>query len=303
MSYFLLPSLADKYKCDLINIRDPWKRYLKDNNLEPAALLSDGIHLNDYGNFLMAELVKPLFFFKSSFPDDPFHLLTVYKAGEGFNSRDNTLVLPFEGNRADLVYTPCQKLHLADSARISLDGLAPSSFKGTYYMTRPYNDKGDTWPWDLPAMIRIDHTQPWVSEEWSCVFTEAEPPYTDFRFTISGSVTGKDGEGRGSQDFVSPSGRVIIRKDDAENGGDWHLNRSYRVLKTIVNSGDTVKWKTYSISTDIFNTSSTGDSSGVKSLILFQGIPNTGHILKIASSGGDLPAISMIKVYRPYWNR
>ncbi len=25
MSYFLLPSLADKYKCDLINIRDPWK--------------------------------------------------------------------------------------------------------------------------------------------------------------------------------------------------------------------------------------------------------------------------------------
>ena len=68
MSYFLLPSLADKYKCDLINIRDPWKRYLKDNNLEPAALLSDGIHLNDFGNFLMAELVKPLFCFKSSYP-------------------------------------------------------------------------------------------------------------------------------------------------------------------------------------------------------------------------------------------
>ena len=64
--YFL--SLADKYKCDLINIRDPWKAYLKDNNLEPAALLKDGIHLNDFGNFLMAELVKPLFCFKSIIP-------------------------------------------------------------------------------------------------------------------------------------------------------------------------------------------------------------------------------------------
>jgi hypothetical protein len=74
-------------------------------------------------------------------------------------------------------------------------------------------------------------------------------------------------------------------------------------LKTIVNNGDTVKWKTYSISTNIISTSSTEDSSGEKSLILFQGVPNTDHILKIGSSGGDLSSISMIKVYRPYWNR
>ena len=66
---------------------------------------------------------------------------------------------------------------------------------------------------------------------------------------------------RRSQDFISRSGRVIIRKGDAENGGDWHLNRSYRVLKTIVNSGDTVKWKTYSISTDVFSTSATENTS------------------------------------------
>jgi hypothetical protein len=170
-------------------------------------------------------------------------------------------------------------------------------------MTRPYNSKGEVWPWELPAMIRVDHIEPWIDEEWSCVFYEAEPPYTDFRYRISGSVTGKDGEGMGSQDFVSHSGRVIIKKNDAENGGDWHLNRSYRVLKTIVSSGDMVKWKTFSISTNIIITSSTGDLSGEKNLILFQGVPNTGHILKIAASAGDIPAISIIKVYRPYWNR
>ena len=302
MSCFLLPSLADKYKCDLINIRDPWKRYLRDNNLEPSALLTDGIHLNDFGNFLMAELVKPLFCFKSSFPDDPFHLLTIINTSDALNFRADTLILHLTGNRADVVYrTPNTGPH--DTARVFLDGSAPSTFQGTYYRTRPYNSEGEVWPWDLPAMIRIDHTATWVSEEWSCVFTEAKPPYTDFGFSISGSVTGNDGEGRASQDFVSPSGRVIIRKGDAEDGGDWHLNRSYKVLKTIVNSGDTVRWKTYSISTNIFNTSSTGDSAAEKCLILFQGVPNTDHILKITSSGGDLPAISMLKVYRPYWNR
>jgi hypothetical protein len=302
MCYQILPALAEKYKCDIINIRDPWKAYLKNNNLETAALLSDGTHLNDFGNFLMAELVKPLFCFKSSIPDDPFHLLSTYKEGEGLDLRDDTLILPFTGNRADLVYrTSNSAPH--DSARIFLDGSAPSSFQGTYYLTRPYNSKGEVWPWDLPAMIRVDHTNPWVSEEWSCVFTEAEPPYADFRFTITGSVTGKDGEGRGSQDFISRSGRVIIRKDDAENGGDWHLNRSYKVLKTIVNSGDTVKWRTFSISTDIFHTLSSTGSPGEKSLVLFQGVPNTDHTLKITSSGGDMSPISMIKIYRPYWNR
>jgi hypothetical protein len=302
MSYFLLPSLAEKYKCDIVNIRDPWKAYLKDNNLEPSALLKDGIHLNDFGNFLMAELVKPLFCFKSSFPDDPFHLLTSFSTGDGLNFRSDTLILDFTGNRVDLVYRTSTSAHNA-SAKIFLDGFAPSSFQGTYYLTRPFNSKGEVWPWELPAMIRVDHSKPWVSEEWSCVFTEAEPPYSDFRFAIAGSVTGKDGEGRASQDFVSPSGRVIIRKDDAENGGDWHLNRSYRVLKTIVNSGDTVKWETYSISTNVFNYSLTGESSEARCLTLFQGVPNTGHILNITSSGGDLPSISMIKVYRPFWNR
>ncbi len=302
MSYFLLPSLADKYKCDMINIRDPWKTYLKDNNLEPAALLRDGIHLNDYGNFLMAELVKPLFYYKSSYPDDPFDLLTTLTSSSGLKFRSDTLTVPFKGNRVDLVCNTKKSMQ-ETGFRILLDGRNPSAFPGTYYMTRPFNSSGKTWPWDLPAMIRVDHSSDWITEEWNCVFTEASPPYKDFRFTVSGSVTGRDGEGAASQDFISKSGRVIIRKGDAESGGDWHLDRSYRVLKTIVNSGDTVKWKTYSISMDEFTKSDCSDLLGMCSMILFQGVPNEGHILKIVATGGHLPAISMLKLYRPYWGR
>ncbi len=302
MCYHILPALAEKYKCDIINIRDPWKEYLRDNNLEPAALLKDGIHLNDFGNFLMAELVKPLFCYKSSFPDDPFKMVTTFEIMSHIHFISDTFNLPFTGNRADLVYVQPNS-NPGDSFRIFIDGMAPSSFQGTYYLTRPYNSQGKTWPWELPAMIRIDHTKPWVAEEWSCVFTNAEPPYNDFGFRITGSVTGNDGSGRASEDFISGSERVIIKKGDAENGGDWHLNRSYKVLKTIVNSGDSVRWKTYSISTDVLALPSAGKLSDESSVILFQGVPNGSHMLKIAGIGKQLPAISMIKVYRPYWNR
>lgn len=303
MSYYLLPSLAEKYKCDMVNIRDPWKTYLKDNDLDPSALLRDGIHLNDYGNFLMAELVKPLFCFKSSIPDDPFKLLTTVGKDTPLEFRNDSLVLPFCGNRVDLVYKKSNTSSF-DSFRIFLDGLSPSSFQGCFFMTRPYNTKGETWPWDLPAMIRVDHTTPWTDEEWSCIFTRAKPPYEDFSFAITGSVTGKDGRGRASHDFISKSGRVIIKKGDAEKGGDWHLNRSYRVLKTIVNNGDTVKWRTYPVCTDIVSPSLSEDPSGKKmNVILFQGVPNTSHVLKIAGIAGSLQAISMVKIYRPYWNR
>jgi len=67
----------------------------------------------------------------------------------------------------------------------------------------------------VAAMIRIQHTTPWIEEDWTCTFSEAEPPYDDFRFSIAGSATGKDGEGTAATDFVSPSGRIIIRGEDA----------------------------------------------------------------------------------------
>jgi hypothetical protein len=301
MSYYLLPSLAEKYKCDIVNIRDPWKTYLKDNNLEPSALLRDGIHLNDFGNFLMAELVKPLFCFKSSVPDDPFKLLTTISKDTRLEFRNDTLILPIYGNRVDLVYGKSDTSPV-DSFRIFLDGLSPSSFQGCYFMTRPYSTQGQVWPWDLPAMIRVDHTSPWTDEEWSCVFTKAKPPYEDFRFEITGSVTGRDGRGKGSRDFISRSGKVIIKKGDAEKGGDWHLNRSYKVLKTIVSKGDTIKWRTYSISTDTLIPVGSGQLSNEIITTLFQGVPNTGHTLKIIGTGKNVPSIKTILVYKPFRN-
>jgi hypothetical protein len=301
MSYYFLPAMAAKYKCDLINIRDPWKKYLNEHQLQPKDLLKDEVHLNKYGEFLMAELIKPLFCYKSRFQPDPFGLCTTLVAGKDFNFIKKQLEIPFSGNRVDLVYTGNDS---SIKAKILLDNRLPSEFQGTYFMTRPYSTNGKGWPWALPAMIHIQRQTPWITEEWTCTFTEATAPYEDFSFTISGSVTGKDGSGQASEDFVSTSKRVIISKGDAENGGDWHLNRSFKVLKTIVNTGDEVKWKTWSISADVWQPNADQKDTEKGLTTLFQGVPNTIHLLKIipVEGKGKLP-IQEIKVYRPFYNR
>jgi Glycosyl hydrolases family 2, TIM barrel domain len=301
MSYHILPAFAEKYKCDIINIRDPWKKYLKDNNLEPSTLLKDGVHLNDYGNFLMAELVKPLFTCKSKFPSDQFSLCTTFISKKDFMFRGDTLTLSFSGNKVELI-TESGGLLPSDSLRVLVDGKPPSAFQGCYFISRPYNDSGKKWPWQLPAMIHIGHTKPWISEEWTCTFTSAETPYSDFGFRIEGSVTGTDGEGKSTTDFISPSGRVIIRSGDAEQGGDWHLNRSFQVCKTIVLPGDIVRWKTYSITMDYFKPMINNDKAIKNCTTLFQGIPNSQHVMQIVKTGKDAPVISEIKIYKPYWN-
>ncbi len=302
MSYHFLPALAEKYKCDLINIRDPWKKYLADNHLSPKDLLKDDIHLNKQGEFLMAELIKPLFQYKSKFEPDPFGLCTVYKVGKDFEIKKGKFGLPFQGNKVDLVLEQTEGKNLS-KAEVLLDGKQPSSFQGTYFMTRPFSGDNKSWPWTLPAMIRVGHETPWIEEEWTCKFTEATAPYEDFSFEISGSVTGKDGSGKGSEDFISPSKRVIISNGDAEKGGDWHLNRSYKVMKTTVNAGDEINWKTYSISTDTLNFAKYSNSKGEKIATLFQGVPNTNHVLTISGEGTEKLSVTEIRVYRPFYNR
>jgi hypothetical protein len=293
-----LPAIAQKYKCELIDIRGAWKKYLDDNGYEPSKLLKDEVHLNEHGNFLMAELIKPYLHYKPNYKPDEFQLMTTYKAGSDVFVKGKTLRLPFTGNRVDVIaedlFSP------QTSATILVDGLKPSSYQGTYFMTRPYRDNSKGWPWTLPAMIRIEHTAPWLNEEWTCTFKEVAPPFEDFTFDIVGSKTGNDGVGRASEDFISKSKRVIIRKGDAGAGGDWHLKRSYQVLKTIVKPDDMVKWKTYSISTDLYTPQKKQDTSTETITTLFQGIPNKEHVLTIKSTRKGIP-IKEIRVYKPYF--
>ena len=300
MSYHLLPALAEKYKSDIINIRDAWKEYLKNNTLKPQALLRDGVHLNDYGNLIMAELVKPLFTFRPQYPADPFGLCKKIP-GNNLKFRGNKLNIQVEGNRVLAIFENNSD-RKGDSIKVTVDGKSPCSFPGSWYVTRPYDSLGRKWPWELPSMIRIRHTIPWIKEEWICTFGTLEKPYSDFSFSIRGSVTGNDGEGNSKNDYVSQSGRIIIKSGDAETGGDWHLQRSFRVTKAYLKTGETVKWKTYCIGSDHLSSHS-GENTDLKQHIIFQGIPNGKHTLLLERSGKKTAALRELIVFKPYLNR
>jgi hypothetical protein len=51
--------IARRYDCQLIDVRKKWIAYLKQNNLEPKALLRDSVHLNEEGVKLMASYIAP----------------------------------------------------------------------------------------------------------------------------------------------------------------------------------------------------------------------------------------------------
>lgn len=299
MSYEYLPSYAEKYGCELINIRDPWKAYLDVNTLQPSDLLRDGVHLNEHGNYLMAELIKPWLVYDPDFPRDTFGVVTVYRLGEDVDFAGDTLVLPFSGNRVDLLLTG-SGYDAGDSVYVFLDGHKPSRYQGTAYMSRPYNDANDYWPWNLGSMVRVGHDTPWLEEEWTLTYTSMADSMKDFDFEVSGSLTGYDGAGTKSEDFISDSRRGII-EGGAVTEGDWHVQRSFDVTDTETHEGDQVKWQIYKIATDAFLPGDISGDATEHRFTLFQGIPNTCHTLTLVKKG-KVPFDS-IRVYRPYWDR
>lgn len=58
MNHNWLPGLSRKYGTEFCDQRALWKSYLTEHKLEPKNLLSDAVHPNAHGEFLMAEAVK-----------------------------------------------------------------------------------------------------------------------------------------------------------------------------------------------------------------------------------------------------
>jgi hypothetical protein len=74
-------------------------------------------------------------------------------------------------------------------------------------------------------------------------------------------------------------------------------------MKTTVDAGSVIKWKTYSISTDTLDLTRYSNSKKEKVITLFQGVPNTKHVLSISSFGKIKPLVIEIRVYRPFYDR
>jgi hypothetical protein len=230
MNHKFLPETARKYGCELADVHNLWKQYLRDYNLKPSQLLRDGVHLNEWGCYLMAEIIKSYLRYDPSFREDEWRdRVKTYEVGKDVRWRNGKLVLEFEGNRVDAI---CRK-GSPKPAKVLIDGRPPSNHPELYSFTRTTAYPGSNWP----CLLKVQSKAPLVIEEWTLTITELSSDGKFCQFRVNGSVTGFDGEGRSDQRFVSQSGRIVIEPDD------WNIAYAWKVFGKRVDVGFQIRWK------------------------------------------------------------
>ena len=281
MNNHLLPEIAKKYGCALVDIRGHWLDYLKANQLEPKDLLKDDVHLNDHGNYLMAKLIERYLSYRPDLPDDEWkNLVTTYEVDKNRDWKDGKLTLPFDGNRVDVL--PEKSPGKAGVVSIRIDGKKPSEFPGTYCITRP-----QPGPWSPLTVARIDHETPLKLEEWTLKITTVHADSSAWDFEVTGSATGADGAGSSATAFTSKSGRVKI-----DPAAWFHPNGAK------IPVGYEIKWKVLPMFVDSYEAPKMDDVTKDYATTLAQGLPNEKHTLEIISQSNGAP-IEGFRIYRP----
>jgi hypothetical protein len=288
MNHVFLPETARKYGVELLDQREQWGQYLRANGLPASRLLSDQVHLNDFGCWLMAELVKQRFRYLPNSPKDHWIDLTrTVIVGKEVKWRGGRLTLPFEGNRVDLIAE--EGAPATSPAAILIDGKKPSQIPQLYAFTRSSPYPNTIWP----CVMRVAWQKPLVVEEWTAQITEATDDLQHFRFTVRGSVTGPDGEGVSDKPFVSNSGRIVIQPDD------WSISRSREFTRVPMPPGFEVKWRVIPLFVDEYQPPSIADKTVEKATTVAQGLPNGRHTLEIVSGDGKPIPLRAIRIYKP----
>ena len=287
INYVFLPRIAKQYGAELANQRELWKAYLRDHKLEPKALLQDGVHLNQHGNYLMAEIVKAYLRYDPKLKSDAdIGSVTTYRIGKDVRWRGGKLTLSFNGNRVDVI----AGTGAARPVEVRLDGKLPSSFPELYAFNRVTHYPQSTWP----TMLRVQVGQPLLAEDWTLTLTELAENYQQVKFTLTGSKTGPDGEGISTERFVSASGRVVIEP------GDWNLEYCLRVFKRPIAPGFKIEWRAVPQSLDSFvvpDAVPAGHAGSAATFTVAQGLSNGKHTLEL--KGEAKTPLTAIRVYRP----
>ncbi len=294
MSQWYLPSFAEEYGCALQPQRTEWEAYLRTHDLEPRDLLKDAVHLNDHGWWLMAELNKRFLIVLPEVDLAADDRVRTFVVGEDVFWQDGVLELEFEGNRIEAI----ARDGLSFPIEVWVDGKRPSTFPEAYSFTRPSMTGGIQWP--AFKFARWESTP--TVETWTATLSNFNEDHSDFEFFVVGSETGADGSGRGSESFVSQSGRLVIE------AGDWNFAYAREVAERLeygpsAGEGWKVQWEVIPLHTDVYLPPKIQYPEYEYSEVLISNISNSLHHLKLVSANGAVPALKAIRVYRPPYGR
>ena len=283
--------LAPKYGCEIAEVREALRVYLKEHNLYPKDTLADSVHPNELGNFLIRKLIEPSLRYDPKFPQDPWKNLVreiPVTDPQVVPRADGAFKLTFDGNRIEIIAAQTDEVKLG-TAKVLIDGKAPSEFPELYYHSRPTAAPNVWWP----SINQFGHDKPLVVEKWTLKFTECDVEKKILKFAVTGSVTGPDGEGDASQRFVSNSGRVTIEPSA------WSVMGALTYSKKPVPEGYVITWETRPLFVDTYQSPATPDKSREYATTLAQGLANGPHTLEIIPNGDGPVPVASFKVYKP----
>jgi hypothetical protein len=288
----LIRDLAKKYGCELCEVREQLRKYLKDHNQLPKDTLKDMVHPNEFGSFLIEKLVMFSLRYDDKLPKAVWkNLVRDIPADDAAVKRgtDGSLEVAFAGNRVDVIaaYTNEAKL---GTAKVLIDDKPPSAFAELYYHTRTSKAPHIWWP----AINRIGWEKPLVVETWTARILECNVEKNVLKYEVVGSVTGPDGQGDNSKKFVSNSGRVVI------DPSMWWICETlpcYR--KTPLPPDFVVTWEVKPLFVNTYQAPKTENAAKEYYTTLAQGLSNGKHTLKLVPNGDGALPIAAIRVYRP----
>ena len=272
----LIRDLATKYDCELVEVREEWKQYLAENDLNTQDLLRDTVHLNEKGCKLMEELVWRHLRYNKRFANPHSDWIKTVPVEPDANG---SYKVAFSGNRIDVMGATDKPL---GTARILIDGQPPSANPKAYAITRPSN-ASDVW-W--PALYSVGwHSFP-IIEDWTLKLTEVSADAKHFKFEVTGSKTGPDGSGSTEGKFISDSGRVVIDPQD------FGIEGAQAYSKKPCPPGFEIKWSVMPMFQDTYNPK-------LDRPTVVQLIENSPHTLEIIPNGDGAMPINAIRVFQP----
>ena len=281
-----IPQVARRYGCELVDVREPWKRYVLDNKIAAKDLLVDGIHLGQQGNLLYAALVGRQLVYRPELKAGPDAART-YEVGSDVRWKDGKLVLEFEGNRIDAIAGPGEES--ASAATVLIDGRKPSEFRQCYAFTRAYGP-------GLKILCVSSEQTPLV-EDWTIRVTGVDQARKSFSFEAIGSKTGPDGAGTSDKRFVSNSARIVIETKVEKPAMGFESDWSCDIKQ--VQPGAEVKFRCYALHCDRYVAPAAKDPSLESSVTLAQGIANGKHTLLLTAGDPPPGRLRALGAYRP----
>ncbi len=282
-----VPAVCEAYGCCLADIRGGWRRRLIDAGTPVSALLADGLHLNDAGCDLMAELVlaklaEPPADAAGRSPAEDW--VRTFVVGEDVFPTNGVLSLAFEGNRVVALAGAG-----TGTATVTIDGAAPSDIAAIHQFTRANDGPGVDWPWNVSVPVQIGSQANPRAQDWTLTVTEGSNAW--FAFTLAGSVTGPDGGGDRKTPFVSDSGQVSI--DPAH----WFLGMSPKGAPSPIAPGYAITFRSEPRGIDTYEAAAEDPGPEERAVVLASGLDNGSHTLRI--DGPAAASIRAIRVHRP----